>query len=65
MRSNFVNDARGRLVAIEEYLDNGDIYVKDANGRLLGRYESATNMTFDAKGRLIARGDVHGSLIQF
>jgi len=57
-----LRDRNGHLLGkIKEV--NGEYELRDASGRLLGRYNPKTNVTRDRCGRLIGRGNLLAALI--
>ena len=58
-----IKDYSGRIIGFMESQSNGDIIVKDAYGKILGRYDAATNTTKDVHGRILFKGNMAGSLI--
>ncbi|MGU3329388.1 hypothetical protein ACLBXB_20855 [Methylobacterium mesophilicum] len=52
-----LRDRRGQLIGrLEQQRAAGKIVARDARGLLVGVYESRTNTTRDAQGRLIGSG---------
>ena len=57
-----LRDRNGHLLGwIKEV--NGNYELRDASGRLLGRYNPKTNVTIDRSGRLVGRGNLLAALI--
>ena len=50
----------GSIIGYIETKSNGDKTVTDFYGRILGRYDAATETTRDFYNRIIARGDICG-----
>ena len=56
-------DFSGKIISWVEKQPNGDIIVRDFYVRIQGRYDKNSDTTRDFYGRVIARGDAHGMLI--
>jgi YD repeat-containing protein len=55
-KTEYIRDGQGRLIGtVTSGLPNGDILVRDVNGRILGHANTVFNITRDAAGRLISR----------
>lgn len=58
-----VRDFSGKIIAWYEYQSNGDIIVREFTGAILGRYDSAQDVTRNFIGTIVARGNAIGMLI--
>ena len=47
----------GTIIGFIDTDTTGDKIVRDSRGRLVGRYNKASNMTLDHAGRFLYRGD--------
>lgn len=57
LESEELRDRQGRLLGrIREV--GGKLEIRDAAGRLKGRYDPRTDQTRDASGRLVGRGNL-------
>jgi len=64
-RVEYVKDFAGRILAIYEIADNGDITVRDFSSRLiLGYYRASRDVTTDLAGRILYRGNMVGMLVK-
>jgi hypothetical protein len=59
-----LRDHRGTIIAtVETQRLTGKIVARDARGVLVGTYDPRSNETRDARGRVIARGNLLGALL--
>ena len=58
-----VRDFSGRIIAWIETKPNGDVYVREFSGRILGHYDKQCDVTREFSGRIIAQGNQIGMLI--
>lgn len=63
MAKQYIKDFYGRVIGSLEELSNGDIIAKDFHGRVKGKYKKSDNTTRDFYGRVIARGNQLGMLL--
>lgn len=57
-------DRRGVIVGrIERQKSSGIVIARNAQGVIVGRYNSREGLTRDASGRIVARGDVVSALL--
>ncbi len=63
MSREIIKDFSGRIIGYLDEQSNGDIIAKDAGGRILGRYDRGLNVTKDAYGKILFKGNMAGSLI--
>lgn len=64
-RTEYVKDFAGRVLAIYEFADNGDIAVRDFSTRfILGYYRASRDVTTDFYGRVLAKGNAIGMLVK-
>ena len=60
---DYIKDAQGRLIGrLDER--NGDVWVYDRRGALVGRYQKSNNQTVDNVGRRIGQGNQAMRLIK-
>ena len=59
-----IKDATGKIWGWVQIDANGDKKATDYKGKIVGYYKVFNNATYDYKGKLIAWGDVVGSLIK-
>ncbi len=57
MEREIIKDNRGMIIGFLEPQPDGSIYVRDANGFLLGRYDKLSDYTIDANGRFLYKGN--------
>lgn len=55
----------GRILAYIDIRPNGDKFVRDFYGKGLGSYDKSCDITRDFYGRMVARGDNVGILINY
>jgi hypothetical protein len=59
-----IRDHRGAIIGtMEPQRLTGKVIARDARGVLLGIYDPRSNETRDARGRVVARGNLLGALI--
>jgi len=58
MNSENIRNSNGKIVG-----KMSETEVKDANNRLLGRYNKSSNSTFDSNGRFVGFGDLRATLL--
>ena len=58
-----VRDFSGKIIAWVEEKSNGDVYVREFSGMILGHYDKACDVTREFSGRIIAQGNQIGMLI--
>lgn len=63
MTTEWIKDAQGKIIARIDTQVNGSKYIRDAFGKILGRYDKDSNLTRDANGRIVARGECLTMLI--
>ena len=63
MTTQWIKDAKGKIIAKIQTEPNGDMRISDPCGRVLGKYSKSTNLTTDIYGRVIARGECLTMLI--
>lgn len=59
-----IKDVTGRIWGWVQTEPNGDKKAIDHTGKIVGFYKSFNNATYDNKGKLVAWGDIVGSLIK-
>ncbi len=60
-----LRDHRGTIIGVVEYQRlTGKVIARDARGVLLGIYDPRADETRDARGRVVARGNLLGALIR-
>ena len=64
MSSTLIRDSHGNNLGYLITHSNGNKMLKDAHGKILGYYYKDMNITKDANGRLIARGDLLQTLLR-
>lgn len=60
-----IKDFYGRIVGYIEEDNKGNKTVRDFYRRITGYYDKKLNITKDFYGRIIAKGDASGSLIDY
>lgn len=63
-REEKIRDIRGVVIATYIYESNGDIIVRNALGIKVGSYSASRNVTLDARGVVVARGNAIGMLLR-
>ena len=63
MTTEWIRNVQGIVIAKIQTESDGNKRIFDAYGKLLGKYNKAGNMTTDAYGRIIARGECLTMLI--
>lgn len=63
MATEWIKNAQGLVIARIDTESNGNKYIRDQHGRVLGKYNKSTNITTDVYGRLVARGECLTMLI--
>lgn len=58
-----IREFDGRIIGYMDYESNGNIVVRDFYGKILGKYDKSQDVTMDAGGRILFRGNMAGSLI--
>ena len=58
-----IKDYSGRIIGSLETQSNGDVIVRDAYGKILGRYDSNLDVTKDFYGKILFKGNMVTSLI--
>jgi hypothetical protein len=59
-----IRDSRGKLLGKIKELSSGKREARNASGRLCGTYDPKNDVTRDASGRLIGKGDQLARLIE-
>ena len=59
-----MNKLKNIFIAKIETKPNGDKTIRDFYGRILGKYDAATNTTRDFYGRVVAKGECLTILIE-
>ena len=59
-----IKDIAGRVWGWIQIEDDGNKKAIDRSGRIVGYYKTFNNATYDNKGKVVAYGDVVGSLIK-
>lgn len=57
MQRETIKDNRGCPIGFLDYEPGGDIVVRDAAGRYLGRYQKLSDYTVDSSGRFLYKGN--------
>ena len=63
MATEVIKDFGGKIIARIETDSQGNNKVRNFGGKILGRYDARTNTTKDFNGRILAKGDATGMLI--
>jgi hypothetical protein len=64
LKVEYIRDGHNQLMGtVTSGLPNGDIVVRDVNGRILGHANTVFNNTRDADGRLISRNTADVGLL--
>ena len=63
MKRMTIKDFSGKIVGYIDVDDNGNKVVRKFNLMIVGRYDARLDVTRDFQNRVIARGDVSGSLL--
>ena len=58
-----IKDFYGKVIGTYEYQPNGDILVRNFTGTILGKYDSALDVTRDFYGTIVAKGNAVGMLL--
>lgn len=58
-----IRDFNGRIIGRIETDDRGNKTVRDFYGKILGKYDEASNTTRDFYGAIVSRGDASTMLI--
>jgi hypothetical protein len=64
LKTQYVRDGNNQIVANETHFENGDVVVRDREGRVIGRSSETFQNTRDRNGKLASRNsDDPGLLI--
>ena len=58
-----IRDFYGKIIGYYEHMPNGDITVRNFYRQILGYYRANRDVTTDFYGRIIARGNAIGMLL--
>jgi len=64
MKTEYIKNYNGTIIAIIDTKDNGDQTLKDYNGTILGYYKSQRNITMNYSGTIISSGNTLMRLIK-
>ena len=62
-KTKFIRDGEDHIIANETHFENGDVVVRDREGRIVGRTSKRFQNTRDAEGRLSSRNDEDPGLL--
>lgn len=57
MSKEAIRDMHRRIIGYSDTRNNGDKFITDVYGHILGRYDKAMDVTRDFYGKIIAKGD--------
>ena len=63
MNRQTIKDFSGKIIGFIDVDDKGNKVVRKFNLMIVGRYDAKLDVTRDFQGRIIAQGDVCGSLL--
>jgi hypothetical protein len=64
MKPKTLTNQSGKTLAVERDVSPQQHQISDRAGKLLARYDSVTDQTFDRSGRFVGRGDLRAKFIQ-
>ena len=62
-KTKFIRDGENHIIANETHFENGDVVVRDREGRIVGRTSKRFQNTRDGEGRLSSRNDEDPGLL--
>jgi hypothetical protein len=63
MKEQVLKDSSGRIMGKIRETTGGVLEIRDAAGRLKGKFDPRTNETRDSSGRLVGKGNLLATLL--